>query len=824
MMQQPKRNPLWYALATGGFIISMPYAMAAPTTSADSGVQVGEVSANATAVTQSSYTASSEFSDRVLKDKQKFRASQSVASLGKKELNLFSPQSSGVQALSQLPGINISGYAANSGTARNTISMRGVKVGWNSVPGDLETNGITAMFDGIPLNSLIQGTGWHSPEVPLGALLSGVNVIYGPGNPRDRWYDSLGGTINFIPIQPGRHPYAKASVSYGSDDAIVASAAAATGEIDGWSAVIGTAYAHSNSFRVGLDNWPTRANQVFMKVRKKFTDGRWSVGAYWQRNDEFRPNMIPVTPVAGVTTEGLNIAGAPLYSQQTSGFYSDLPMSVWFKNNLVENYLAYSKLHMKLADNLHLNDLFWYRHGRLRHHRLNINYSGQYTASGAPFAGLEYYIPNSSTFGDKLALDLKLPYNRVSFGGYVINSVTNNQGDLSAVPLSYIMNENFGIGSSTYNNTYVAAFIQDRITPVRHLSIVPGLQWVQYYTQYSNYGPFTAAQYAAQYGAEYPNSPLVQDVNNYSLTNLYNGTSYGFNTSPDVSRTFRRIAPSLGVNYEFLPGFTIFGNVATTYKAPSGGAYNSSVLTDLNELKPIKSNDFAIGFRMLKHHFMGLRKIYADVNFYHDHLSHETEAVTLASNPLVTTFGYGAATLNGINFSLKANVNRALSGFFNLGFNHEYWTTYNYYPNGDTSVVENYAGLPVSNTPVWNATLGLKYRSYLHYGVLSSVLWDQYYGHQYLWDNNTGVPSNQSWGAYNVLNLNETFRTAALHHVVPGVKMVKVSAQIANLLGRKYNSTAYISSGGYFNSANGGYIIANPGAPRTFFLTVAATF
>ncbi|OYV50083.1 MAG: hypothetical protein B7X10_01495, partial [Burkholderiales bacterium 21-58-4] len=233
-------------------------------------------------------------------------------------------------------------------------ASRGVKVGWNSVPGDLETNGITAMLDGIPLNSLIQGTGWHSTEIPMGALLSGTNVIYGPGNPRDRWYDSLGGTINFIPIQPTATPQANISASYGSHGQQNYSLYASSGVHDGWSSILAYAHAFSHTFRTGEYNRPSRADQLFFKLRKSFEGGHISIGAYWQHSNEQRPNDVPVNPIPGVTIAGLNVAGAPLYSQKTTGFYSDLPNYVWFKENQIQNYIGYIKFDKDLGEGFHL--------------------------------------------------------------------------------------------------------------------------------------------------------------------------------------------------------------------------------------------------------------------------------------------------------------------------------------------------------------------------------------------------------------------------------------------------------------------------------------
>ena len=188
----------------------------------------GAVNAGSVSATGSATPASP--TSTVLSHKARKEATQAVTSISKTQSNLFSPQASGLQSLTMAPGVTVAGYAAQNGSARTTLSVRGVKVGWNSVPGDLETNGLTAELDGVPLNSLIQSTGWHSTEVPLGLLLEGTNLIYGPGNPRERWYDSLGGTVNFIPVQPTKTAGVTVSTSFGSFASMTQSMIAQTGE------------------------------------------------------------------------------------------------------------------------------------------------------------------------------------------------------------------------------------------------------------------------------------------------------------------------------------------------------------------------------------------------------------------------------------------------------------------------------------------------------------------------------------------------------------------------------------------------------------------
>ncbi|WP_297490007.1 TonB-dependent receptor [Acidocella sp.] len=748
-------------------------------------VDAGTVSATATSV-----DANAGFSGVVLSKKAVQHETQSVTTISKAETSLFTPQTSGLQTLTIKPGISINGYNATSGTARSTVSMRGVKVGWNSVPGDLETNGVTVMLDGIPLNSLIQGTGWHSTEIPMGTLLSGTNIIFGPGNPRDRWYDSLGGTINFIPVQPTVRPEAGISASYGSNDQKNVSLYASSGVHDGWSSVLGYAYGDGNTFRTGGYNDPAHAAQLYAKVRKDFTGGHISIGAYWQHSTEQRPNDIPVNPIAGVTVAGLNVAGAQLYSQQTSGFYSDLPKSVWFKKNQIQNYIGYIKFFDQLDDSTSVTNLTWYRHGEVIHYRVNPGFQA------ASLNDSEFYNPHSDTIGDKLSFDTKLPYNTISYGGYVIASHTVDSyrgyqalSYAGSTPSSQL--QPYQATQGIYDNLFAAAFLQDDISPIPGLHIVPGIQLVNYGTSFYNNNASYALQFPPQQAG---------------------------NTNPSVNKDFQRPEFSVGASYDIFPWLTPYGNFAVTYQNPTGGVFNNAQ-TDLPALKPVKSTDYEIGIRMLQDNFMGFDEVSGALGYYHDVLSDQTIPISLASQPNVTSFGYGSAILQGVNAEFDGKMNFNWEFFANAGYFDGHYTSY-FSPGSGTY----YNGVPVSNTPTLTGNIGFTYQRFVGENLLKASVFDQYFGHSYMFNNLIQAPTTQKIQAYNLVNFNITMSTPYFNHIVPGLGDLTFGVSGSNILDRHYNSTEYVSSGGYFGGAGAGSVIANPGQGRAIYGTVSMKF
>ena len=285
-----------------------------------------------------------------------FKSTQSEALVGKKKIeNAIETGGGVVQALDLAPGITVEGNTAISGLGRDEITLRGIKVGWNSLNYNPISNGITILFDGIPISNLDGGSGgWDSNDFPIGQFFSGINVVYGPGNPNSRWVFSLGGTINFVPIQPTMQPYNKTNISVGSYDTYTFDDEMSTGMHDGWDGVIGAGYTSANTYRTGQFNAPGQGYSFFGKVVKIFNGNSFSFGLFSSRVKQYRPNMIPETAAQGVTLEGED-ANAPLYSQQTSGFYSSLPQNVWDKYTQYETIMPYIKLNLNLSSNLTFN-------------------------------------------------------------------------------------------------------------------------------------------------------------------------------------------------------------------------------------------------------------------------------------------------------------------------------------------------------------------------------------------------------------------------------------------------------------------------------------
>lgn len=730
-----------------------------------------------------------------LTKKQILNSTQTERVIGKREIESNGPTAGAAQALALAPGVAVRGYGGSSGTARYEIAVRGVKVGWSSVNGDVERNGITVLFDGVPMNNLIaHNGGWDSNEIPIMALISGINVIYGPGNPATRWFDSVGGTVNFVPVQPTPKASGMASVTYGSDQTEGADLIANTGTHDGWSTVIAAGFVRDNTFRTGSFSAPSRSSAVFAKTVKTFTNGSLSIGGYADDTTEFRPNFIPVTPIpagpggTAITVDGS--ANTPLYSQTTTGYYSSLPESVWFKQIKVKDRMLYSDLDLRLAKDLTFHDMFWYRHGHRVHWRVD-NY--QYGGAAPGTVNSEYYNPRSDTYGNSLHFDWDLPMNKVEVGGSWINQTYSTpyagynaaDGTSPANPVQY--------NNDTLNNTYLTAFAQDAISPIKAFTLTPGLAAVDFQTEFYNNGATSS-----------PPGSANQTV------------------APNDSKVFTRVEPSLGALLKIAKGWSLYGNAAETYQNPADnafGAYSGSNTIDLASLKPVKSQDYEIGTRFLIRKAGLLRHFVMNVDLYRDTLSHETLAtyVSTGGNFATTEFASAGATYEGLNLSMQDSPSWHWHLMGNVALTHAYFNSY--VPSGGT---QNYGGYPVSYSPDLTAAAGLDYRVAIGQFLISPSLSDQFTGTQYLFSNVTNAPTNNvKMSSYNVVNTQVAVKTGAR---VAGLSAVTLTVGVTNLFNKQYDPIEYITSGGYFGGNSTGAVLADPGAPRQYFVNVAAHF
>jgi len=750
---------------------------------------------------------------------------------GDKALDRQQLKSAGVvggaaQALSFAPGISVSGYGQTGGT-KASISINGISQGWaGASPGAVDNGGFAVSFDGIPMSNPLTGL-WETPEIPQTALLQGARITYGPGDPRDRWYNNIGGGINFVPVEPSNQAGGKVQLTGGSFSTENADLILQTGKFHGWETVLAGGTGRSNSFRTSPDGyaWPTRNFAGFFKTRKVFSAGNVSFGAYLADGHGWRPTLIPTSPVAGLSVNGLGQPG-PTFSQQTSGYYSAVNEQVWRKNDFNRVWLVYARQNLRLDQYVTLHNQVWYRQGN----RLHLHYNN-YTASlGAPTNLDEWNDPSSHDYGDKIWSDVYLPYNQFSVGGYFTNTVYNTLQHFYNPADCYTYNgttalSGYGVtiqpgnqfcGSPAFpdggyrNNfwymTNLAAFVQDAITPVASLTITPGIRAVAFDTNYYPEG-----------AVEAPYAELLATAPAGTVSPGFSSQDHG--VLPATSTHFNKLEPSLTVRYQPLHWLAIYGNWATAYRLPpvggGGGLYQKQLPTgDLLE----KGLEWQAGSKLFWPEVGAFSKVLLNVNYYRLHFSNQFISSCTTSSSVNCSLATGDSLYHGVNLSAEANLG-TLKMFTNLNVESAYFNNYN---NGVA-----YNDLPVSDVPKSTFNIGAYWTHSIPGGIaLKPRAWYQYVGKQAMWDNNASAPSNQYLPSYGVLNL-------ALAATLPSswygdaVKAVKLKIEVLNVLNRQYNTFGYLAAAGgndLYGTQAGGYVLAYPGAPRAVYATISMNF
>ncbi len=799
--KKPQHRPLVLALAatTGlwGMATSLQAlaAVTAATTSATHGgsINVGQVSA----------TEALNTLDHLPTKKQVFNSTQSIKVIGRKQMETAGPAAGASQVLSVAPGVNTS-TDSPSGATRGSISINGMKTGWSGAAGNGNDGTIMVTFDGVPMVDPAYAV-WGTNEVPQMSMIKGIGITYGPGYPVNRWFENIGGSINFVPLQPTRKAGASIGGYYGSFNTKGINFNIRTGNVDGWSAIIAGGASSGGNYLQGFGfNNPSSSYAYYLKLRHRFHHGHFSVGAYVTRSAGYRPVNIPVYAEAG----GPALPNGTLLSQQTTGFYTTLPYSMYWKEAFNKSYIIYSKFGDRLMQGLDLHNLLWFRHGVRQHLHYDPVYSGNQQN--------QYYLAKSDTYGDKLYLTAKLPWNTVSFGGYFLNNrysslldfwtqgapatSLDGQGvdvndvetgeNAAGTPANLVYSSSipWHFHSNYLYLTDLAAFIQDNIRPTRNLRITPGIRFVNFQTTYNS------------------------DVNSvFPLNTQYDLGGNNGDFFLNSSTNFSEIEPSIGVNWKVLPALSLYANFSRSYAGTSGasGTYAHYVASSL---QPQASTQYQFGVKSYIPHDGLLNHAAFGINYYHLNDTHERLAVSLANG--TNEFASGSSAFSGVNMYFDDNPMYNLHVFTNVSFEKAIYT---HYQNSAGS----YNGLPVANVPAQTANVGAFYEIYQAGVLFEPRLWWTYTGAQTIFNNYTNMPSSTKlpsfgiWNAALKMKIGQQYLFAGLHRLT-------INFDVLNLLNKKYNSFEYKSGGGF--GMNNAELAGMPGMPRAYYVSLQGHF
>ncbi len=736
-----------------------------------------------------------------------FKSTQAEHVVSKKQIGLAALTGGGIaQALAMAPGVKVSAVSGSAGGAmgRDTIIVNGVKAGYPWAGGtDIDHNAISFLFDGVPMMYMdTYDSAFDTMELPFANFFQGINVINGPGNPNGRWFNSLGGTVNFVPVQPSSGMYNKINMTYGSYNTYTLDDEMSTGFHNGWDGVLAAGYTHTETFLNTNWNAPDHAYAFYGKVVKLFNHNSFSLGAYAVRYKDYAfSEGIPVNPIPGVNVEGYGIPNAPAYSQSTSGFYSTLSKHNWYKYVRNQALLIYSKLNLKFSKRLTFHSMVWYMHAHRFHYMLD--YYGDTPEGIADGFGIaeEWYSVPTDIMGEKLSLDYRLTNNDIKVGEYYMWGTFPDLYDGGEYQKAPFYPPTLGYSAFVGNNRYLSSYIQDAIKPIKNLTITPGLDYVGFQ---NNFFQNTASIYYPALNAQYP-----QHNYNAKLSN--------------VSKNFYKLEPSLGINYKLTKNISLFGNWAISYQNPVDTTFNISN-EDFNMLSPIRSEGLEAGVRFLIKNYGYLHNFVLNADYYQTVFSNE-DVVAEQTYFLTGKISFSKAKnlAKGINIYAEDDPIRNLHIFTDIGLTDSRVINYK---TGNVS----YNGYHDANSPD-TLNVGIFYNIPENKSIYTVKLWDNYTGSQYLWsyEYGSGEPTKNKMPGNNLLNLSIGLKTVALNNFIPGLKNMKISLSIDNLLNKKYNSQEVYNTGGsssnvYNYYKTGALLQAYPGAPRMFFLSTSMKF
>ncbi len=748
-----------------------------------------------------------------------FHTSQTEVVLDKNIIKSQAPLAGSEQLLAAAPGVMQASYGS-TGAAKGMISLRGFKQGWANQAGVVDDGLFGVTLNGVYLNNPQTGI-WEPNEVPDLSIISGSRVTFGPGNVATRTFDSMGGTVDFYTILPSKDSTLRASTTTGSYGGRGYHLDFSRALSSHWSMLVAQGRTFSQGFRDiygSGQSAPGSTYGTFAEFQDLFPKGSLLFFGYAADGVDYRPNLVPVTPLVGpngavVTVNGFDLQGNPIpgpaYSQATTGFYSALPGSVWQKTDTNATRLGAVDLTYNTGYGSYLTNQLWYRHGdRLHVKDFNFDQSGNTSR-------YEYNNPFSNAFGDTFTYHLAHGPHDIAVGMNLLyshyetrNAFWNTDPVESGGPAtSQQAPSNFR--SNDFWMSDAALFFQDSVHLSERANLILGARTVALNTSFVNNGlaafPICADPTSVCYGNNHTNQP--------------NSTT-----------GFHELEPSFSFRYALarnLAGYVSYGRAVRNPQTSPGGPYQR---VSVQGLVPEATDDTEGGLkfyrRLVGQNLDGSdREDSATIGLFDSTLLNQNIPLSVGQGLKVSSAS-GSSRYTGLTFAFNADVDRAFQMFGSYSITHAIFSTYN------VPGVGSYNGLPVTQTPKDTGNLGLVASFHAGKGLLTARAWDQFVGPQPLWDNSgtsTIIPGFQgpdllgrTIPSYNLVNGSLSYRVGTKN------EPVTLSVNATNLFNRKYNVFEYLTSGAYFAGGAGqgtnygaGQLLADPGAPREVQFTVS---
>ncbi|HEY4443860.1 MAG TPA: TonB-dependent receptor [Steroidobacteraceae bacterium] len=653
-------------------------------------------------------------------------------------------------------------------------------------------------YDGIALNDVFNAAVTNQASNINNVLLTPSNIdsvqIYrGINNPAVNSYNSLGGTIDYLPRQPTGQFGVEVEGSYGSFATSKVRAVVNFADFGGFKQVLSYERGTSNGWAASTKD---RNNNFFYSANFS-TDRGDRLAAYvvYNTNSGYTPFNMPV----------------PLL--QANGNYYQWPYSWTYEDNNDSNWLAILDYDLPLSGGIEFrNKVFGgvndYRRtsysNPLFQQSATQPYNLENTPSGFPFwlsypngptydpaavfgavdAGTQYHFYGYKAWGigDSPTLTLALPYNTVTFGGnYTYGSLHSREYWYGSYDMPNTIGYNDAWDESD-QRTLISVFAQDEIALFGgNLHVTPGVKYVHAKTSDHD-----------SVGIYYPLAGTVGDTEHF-------------------------ISPTFGLNYKISPVLAIYGAFGRNIKFPDITAYYGGFQTAADgtysvvpvTVKPEFVNDYELGLRYRQDNYS------VTLNGYRENFTNTFINSVSSTTGLTSVSNGGSSRYEGVELQVTANLAKTAYGDFDglLNYSHNKavfnakFTTYT-----GASVL---AGQPLAGVPRDLASAALNW----HLAGWRAAIAVRYVGLQYIDQFNAGTPTASTIGAHTIadLGLSKTFE---LDNAFGGLRSVRLALNVDNLFDKYYFNEAYTDTDFNMNS----FVRAVPGAPRAIIGTVDMRF
>ena len=651
-------------------------------------------------------------------------------------------------------------------------------------------------FNGVAINDMFNGgvTGQASTfnsVLFIPANIDSVVLTRGINNPAVNSYNSLGGTINFLPKLPSATFGGSLGGSYGTFNSYTVQGSIDTGDFHGLKQLFQFDHRESDGW---VANTKDRNTNAYYSALYDVPNGnQLSLVAVYDRNDGHEPIEMPV----------------PLL-QQDNGFYQ-YPLNESNQKAKDSEYLIILGYKAQLAPNILFENKF-FGGGQIFQRTAYANPADANSPYELPTGDENYdywiFFPNGPTYNPKKTFGSDRAGNAYQFYGYSTWAI----GYTPTLTVSLPQNTIIVGGNITYGQLHSREFWYGS-TPVPQ---------IQGYNDAWN--EHDRRLFVSAYGQDeiklFHDTLSITPGVKYQFANTIDTDSIGFfypygGTDRD-SESF--VSPTVGLNYKptdhlscnFAFGQNIkFPDISAYYNAVPGTTAATPLSPPPIKIKPEHVNDYELGARYQAGGFA------ASIDFYREDFSDvfidafdPTLFETIVSNG-------GNATYQGFEIQLSEDVQLPeagdLRGYFNYAYNDAHFTSKfnadsvgNSLNNTQDTVTP---GEPMADVPQVLLSAGLTW-SYQGFRLDAQ---GRYVGHQYIIDDDTGTPSNITIPGYFIADL-ALAKTIQLKNAGPWAKSLTLSVTVNNLFDKYYYNEAYAQS-------NEPYVgtteFASPGAPRS---------